>query len=235
MAIRGLASPKVERFAASVDWIRLGALGALLKSLKGAGIREVVMQGQVKLKSVFSATPDLMGIRVMAGLREKSGEAILRAVGGLLARNGIRLLDCRTHMGEVLAGKGVLAGKETDTALKADLALGLKAARSLAKIEAGQTVVIKNGIVVALEGLEGTDACLKRAAKLAGKGCVAVKVSSSRSDFRFDIPTVGPRTLRVLASGGYKALAVESDRAFILGGETFMTKARSAGVTIHGF
>lgn len=235
VGFRGITSKRLQAEVASLSWVSIGQLGRMMKIFRTKNIGRIVMQGQVKLSSVYSVKPDWQGLKLLMGLRDRSGEAIMREVGKVLAKNKMRLLDCRTHLKDLLPSKGVLNGVKVGAGVRRDLQLALRAAKNIAKQEIGQAAVCKNGLVVALEAMEGTDAVIQRAGNISGKGCSIVKVSSAKGDYRFDIPVVGPRTLKRLRSAGFRALGLEAGKSFMLGGDGFLIQAARDRIAVVGF
>ncbi len=236
VGFRGETNPSLQGEVDELKWLRVGQLGKILKQFKKWGVKRAYMQGQVEHKRIYSnVRPDLKAIMLLAKLPERSGRAIMAAVAGELKKVGVSLGDCRDYLDDCLVKKGLLAGKKPDAALESDIALGRRLALSLSRFHIGQTVVVKNRAVVALEAMEGTDAAIKRAASLAGKGIVVVKAAGAGHDFRFDLPTVGMRTLRLLVKVKASCLALEAGRTFIIDRDEFLAKAAKAGLRVVAF
>lgn len=231
----GITSKRLKAEVATMTWVSIGQLGRMLKAFRSKNIEQIVMHGQVKLSSIYSVKPDWQGLRLIMGLKERSGEAIMRAVGSILAKHKMKLLDCRIHLKNLLPAKGLLNKVRVGSGVRRDLQTALKAAKEIARQEIGQAAVCKNGLIVALEAMEGTDSCIQRAGLIAGKGCSIVKISSAKADFRFDIPVVGPNTLRRLKNSGFQALGLEAGKSFMLGGDKFLRQAEKYKIAVVGF
>lgn len=232
-AIRGSASPSVGKLSDAATWISIGQLGALIGFFKKRGVKRAVMHGKVQHSQLFkNFRLDWKAFRVWSRLKDRSGEALLKAVGTELQRSGITLLDGRTFMEETLIPKGWLTGDRAQGAAPAVLAYGLKHARALAKAGVGQTLVVKGNAVAAVEAMEGTDEAIRRAGRWAGPGTIAVKVASPRQDWRFDIPTLGPRTLQSLAHAKASGIVVEAGRTFLLNREKTIALAEKNKIFI---
>ena len=137
-------------------------------------------------------------------------------------------------MKDQLADDGLMTGGKLDASLKDDIGFGLKIAKKVAGLDIGQTIVVKDKAVVAVEAIEGTDATIKRAASLAGDNIVVIKVSKEKQDMRFDLPVVGMRTLDVMEKTRAKVLAVESGKTLILDKASFLSKAGGLGIIVYG-
>lgn len=216
-ALKGSASPALPRRGEPVLHLQIGQLGALLSFFRRQGVRRAVMLGKVQHSSVLRGIPfDLKALAVVARLKDRSGPALLRALAGELLKAGVRVLDSRTMLKEALAPRGCLTKKRPDASQERSAAYGLTRARALARWGVGQTLVVKRCAVVAVEAAEGTDGAIRRAGQVAGKGCVAVKVAAQTQDWRFDVPTVGPATIRTLAAAKASGIVIEAGRTFLL-------------------
>ena len=217
-AIRGAAKPSLAKLSDSITWISIGQLGALVSFFKKQGARCAVMHGKVQHSQLFRHFRlDWKAFRVWSKLKDRSGEALLKAVAAELQSSGIRLLDGRTFMEEVLIPKGwVTRNHSPEVSVKQSLSYGLKQARLLARNGIGQSVVVKGNALVAVEAMEGTDETIRRAGRLAGPGTILIKVASPRQDWRFDIPTLGPGTIQSLVRAKAAGVVVEGGRTFLL-------------------
>ncbi len=235
VAFRGETSPALARQVDELVWVRVGQLGKLLKQFKKWGVKRAYMQGKVQHRRLYSVQPDLEAVILIAKLPERSGRAIMAAAAGELEKMGVTLGDCRDYLEDCLVAKGVLAGKAPDPGLKKDIELARKTALLLSKNHLGQTVAVKNGAVVALEAMEGTDELIKRAARLSGKGLTVLKAAGKGHDFRFDVPTVGLSTFKLLAKYKVACLALEAGRTFIIDREESLARAAKAGIRVVAF
>jgi DUF1009 family protein len=201
-----------------VEWLRVGQLGKMLEAFTRHGVRHCVMVGQIAPKNLFDLRPDWRAMTLLMRLKEKNAHTIFGAIAEELAREGVQLIEATPWLQSLIPQPGHIAGPEASATQAADVAFGHRMAREIARLDIGQTVVVKGGTVLAVEGFEGTDACLARGGDLAGKdgGAVAVKVAKAHHDFRFDIPCAGPQTLEVCAAHGVAVLAVEAGRSLLL-------------------
>lgn len=217
VAIRGSASPSLEKLSDAITWISIGQLGALTTFFNKQKVRRAVMHGKVQHSQLFRHFRlDWKALKVWSRLKDRSGEALLKAVAEELGRSGTALVDGRSFMEESLATKGWLTRTHAQGPAGETLAYGLRQARRLAQAGIGQTLLVKGNAVAAVEAMEGTDETIRRAGRWAGPGAVMVKVASPRQDWRFDIPTLGPRTLQSLVRAKAAGVVVEAGRAFIL-------------------
>ena len=223
--------------AAEVDemvWLRVGQLGALIKAFTERGVTQCVMLGQIAPRNLFDVRPDLRAMGVLLRLKERNAHTVFGAIGDELAKDGVELIPAIPWLQAWMPGAHFQAGARLSEAQHADVAFGHRIAKEVSRLEIGQTVVVKDGTVLAVEGFEGTDACLERGGRLAGKdgGAVAVKVSKPNHDLRFDLPCVGRRTLEVAAAAGIRVIGFEADRTILLDRPELESDARRSRVAL---
>ena len=226
--------PALEELVDATEWMRVGQLSKLIEAFQKHGITECVMVGQIAPKNLFDLRPDFRAVKLLASLDEKNAHSIFGGIADELAKEGITLIEATPWLRSAMPEAGFRLGPEPDTALSEDIAYGQRIAKEISRLDIGQTVVVKEGTVLAVEGFEGTDACLSRGGELAGKsgGAVAVKVAKRNHDLRFDIPCLGERTLETCASAGIKALAFEADRTLLLDREAVEQLADQKAITV---
>ena len=236
IGIKEEASPEIEKLAARCYWISLGQLSRLIEILKEEKLTDVIMAGQVKHVSIFSAIqPDLRLFKLLAALKGKNTDALIGAVAKVLADEGIRLADSTLLLKPLLAGAGVLTKRKPSDDEEKDIAYGRRIANALAGHDVGQSVAICDRACVAVEAMEGTDAMLRRAASLVnGKPLRLVKVSRRRGHLLFDVPVAGSGTIEVMRETGATALAVDAGRTLLLDRDEMLEKANASGITIVG-
>jgi hypothetical protein len=235
LAIREETDPGLETEVDELHWVGLGELGRAIDLLRRAGVHEALMAGQVQHKQIFSdIVPDLKLVGVLARLAFKNTDSLIGGVADALGREGIRLLPSVAFLGDQLAETGAMTRRKPSRAERADLEYGEKVARTLAGMDLGQTVVVKDRAAVALEAMEGTDEVIRRAGRLAGPGTIVVKVSKPGQDMRFDVPVVGSGTHEAMAEAGARVLAVDAGRTLIIDKEGFLERAETSGVTVWG-
>jgi DUF1009 family protein len=240
VAIKGEAFPEIESLAAElggvhVEWVPLGQLGRCISVLRSAGVSRAVMAGQVKHVKLFSdVVPDLTMMSLMARLRSKNTDALISAVADALQEKGITLMDSTTLLSDLLARPGVLTATRPTESMEKDFAFGYGVADAVAGLDVGQTIVVKDRAVVAVEAMEGTDAAILRAGGLAGAGTRVVKVAKPKQDMRFDVPVVGVATIDTMRAAGADALSIDAGRTLILDGEAFVRAADAARIAVVG-
>jgi len=236
IGIQEEASPEIETLAARCHWISLGQLSRLIEILKAEQIHDVIMAGQVKHVSIFSAIqPDLRLLKLLRSLKHKNTDGLIGAVAKVLADEGIRLADSTLLLKPLLADKGVLTKRKPAHDEERDIAYGRRIANALATHDVGQSVAICDRACVAVEAMEGTDAMLRRAATLVnGKPLRLVKVSRRRGHLLFDVPVAGPGTVEVMRETGTTALAVDAGRTLLLDRDEMLARANELNLAVIG-
>ncbi|MEO8500229.1 MAG: UDP-2,3-diacylglucosamine diphosphatase LpxI [Vicinamibacteria bacterium] len=213
--------------------VSLGQLGSCIAALKRAGAREAIMAGQVRHRQIFSGlVPDLTLMGVLARLAFKNTDSLIGGVADALEREGIRLMSSVELLGDQLADVGPMAGRKPSADEQKAIDYGVRIASELGRLDLGQTVVVKDRAVVALEAMEGTDEAISRGARIAGPGVVVVKMAKPRQDMRFDVPVVGERTLEALQAARAAVLAVEAGKTLLLDKPRFLARAREMSVAV---
>ncbi len=237
IAIKEEAAPEVERLAARCYWISLGDLGRLIDILKSERIAEVMMTGQVKHASIFSAIrPDWRLIKLLASLPARNTDSLIGGVIGVLASEGIRMVDSTALLKPLLAGLGPLTRRKPDTEEEKDARYGRRIANALSSLDVGQSVAVCERACVAVEAMEGTDAMLRRAASLVnGRPLRLVKASRRRAHLLFDVPVAGPATIEVMRETGATMLAVDAGRTLLLDREEMLARADEARIAVVGY
>jgi UDP-2,3-diacylglucosamine hydrolase len=232
-AHRGETDPELALDVDALTWVRVGQVARIQRVLRAAGVREAVLAGGFRrMRAVAELRPDVGLFRVAARLRSVRDDALLRAVAAEFEAGGIRIVSAVPYLQKVLAPPGLLAGPPLDERTRRDVALGSEVAAALGRADVGQTVVVKDGHVLALEAVEGTDACIRRGASLGGPGVVVVKRLKPGQDERFDLPAVGRATLEVMAEVGARVLAVEAGKTLLLDGKELLAAADRAAITL---
>ena len=236
LAIRDNAPPEVEALGIACHWLSIAELSRLIDILHAEGIGEVIMAGQVKHTSIFSALkPDWRLVKLLASLPERNTDALIGGVQRELEKEGIRLADSTLLLKPLLAGVGSLAKRKPDAEEQRDIHYGRRVASALARVDVGQSVAVSERACVAVEAMEGTDAMLRRAAALAnGRPLRLVKVSHRRQHLLFDVPVAGPGTIRTMIECGATALAVDAGRTLLLDRDEMLQLAAAAGIAIVG-
>lgn len=237
VAFHGFADPSLEHVVDALHWVRIGELGALLDALRAASARDVVVAGNVPKEQLFAADRvrlDARGSAFLASLRDRSDDSILRALGAALEAEGLHVEAQTRWAAHLLAPAGVLGAVAPTASQAADVAWAWPIAKAIGRLDIGQTLVIKDRSVLAVEAIEGTDAAIRRGAALAHGGACVLKVFKPGQDPRFDTPTIGPDTLGTLAEAGAVLLAVEAGRTLILEQDEVRRRADAAGIAVLG-
>lgn len=218
VAFVGETDEAINDLVDEVEWLRVGQLGKLIQALASRGVKQCVMAGQLAPNNLFDVRPDFRAMGVLLRLKEKNAHTIFGAVADELAKDGVELISALPWLGPVMPAEGFVLGRPLTDGQWEDVVFGLRIAREVSRLEIGQSVVVKEGTVLAVEGFEGTDKCLARGGGLAGKsgGAVAVKVAKEQHDMRFDIPCVGTRTIETCLEHGIDVLAFEAGRTILL-------------------
>jgi DUF1009 family protein len=237
IALEPLADKSLSSHVDEIKWVNVGKLGTLINSLKKSGIKEAVMAGKVSKTLLYKSkiTPDLRAVRLLFTLKDRRDDSILLAIAKELADEGIELLDITLFSTGLLMPEGVLTKNKPSNDERKDIEFGWKMAKEIGRLDIGQTVVVKNRAVMAVEAIEGTDEAIKRGGKLAGEGAVVVKVSKPNQDMRFDVPAVGLQTLSAMQEVKARVLCVEAKKSLILNKDKLLEVAKIAGISIVGY
>ncbi|HKX28769.1 MAG TPA: UDP-2,3-diacylglucosamine diphosphatase LpxI [Blastocatellia bacterium] len=232
-AIKEETDPSIAALASAVEWISVGHLNKLIKFFRNHGVTHAIMAGQVKHVQIFklNALPDLRMARLLTRLKRRNTDALIGAVAGELESEGITLIDSTTFLQPMLARAGVLTKRSPNKHELADIEYGLHVALELARLDLGQTIVVKNQAVVALEAMEGTDATIRRAAELVrGRALTVVKVAKPNQDMRFDVPVIGLNTIETLKTCNVTAMSLTADKTLIFDLKETLAAANQARI-----
>jgi hypothetical protein len=217
-AVEGETDPALAALVDDIVWLKVGQLNKMIATFTDCGVKQCVMAGQVAPKNLFDLRPDLRAMGVLLRLKEKNAHTIFGAIADELKKDGVELIAATPWLAPLMPQTGFQLGPKLSDEQKADVEFGFKLAKEVSRLEIGQTVVVKNGTVLAVEGFEGTDKCLARGGELAGPagGAVAVKVAKLNHDMRFDIPCLGAKTFETCAAAKISAFAIESGKSLLL-------------------
>jgi DUF1009 family protein len=225
VAFKKETDPAIDDVADEVTWIRLGQLAPMLDALSRSGVKHAVMAGQITPTHLFSVRMDGKMLDLLRRLPVKTADTVFGAVADELKALGIGLLPAHTFMESHMPEAGQLSGRPPTDEEQRDIEIGLKVAGATSGLDIGQTVVIKQGTILAVESFEGTDETIRRAGKLGGAGIVVVKLAKETHDMRFDIPVIGMRTMRLLKKVKAGVLAIEAGRSIVLEREKVIAEA----------
>jgi UDP-2,3-diacylglucosamine hydrolase len=233
VCIRGEADPKLESEVSGSCWIKLGQLGKLIKSLRDNGIKKVLFAGGVRRSQVFRGLSfDFEALSLLTRLARRSDDAVLRAIADRLRSDGIEVVGPELVLESNVATEGALTPRTLTEAELTDAKVGWTIARQLGALDVGQGAIVFEGVALAVEALEGTDAMITRAGTLCGRGGVLVKVAKPGQDLRMDLPAIGPATVEIMQRAGLTALVLEVNRAIILDRERTLAKASRYGIAV---
>jgi DUF1009 family protein len=232
------ASNSLESVADEFHKISIGKFGSLISLLKKLSVREAVLAGKVPKNLLYKnkkkIIPDLKTLKMLFSLKNRSDDTIMTLVVKELEKNGITIHKTTKFTKNLLAPEGVLTTYKPTKSDLEDLEFGWEIARNMGHLDIGQTVVVKNKAVMAVEAIEGTDEAIKRGGLLANKGAVIIKISKPHQDMRFDVPAVGLETLHSMKKADAKMLAIEAGKCIIVDKEKFINEANKAGIAIVG-
>jgi DUF1009 family protein len=224
--------PALTQHVDLVEWMRVGQLNRLLKFFRDQDVHHAIMAGQVAPKNLFDLHPDWRALLLLGKLKERNAESIFAAIAGELSKVDVDLLPATTFLEASLAPAGLIAGPKLSRREQEDVDLGWKLAKEIARLDIGQTVIVKNGTIVAVEALEGTNDAIKRGGALARKGAVMIKVAKPNQDMRFDVPVIGVETIRVAAEAKLRVIAIEVGKTLLLERDAIVDFAGRAGISI---
>ena len=233
-AFTGETDPVLGQHIDVVEWMRVGQLGRLLKFLREQDIHHAIMAGQIAPKNLYDLRPDLKAVMLLGKLKQRNAESIFAAIADELAKIEVDLLPATTFLKDSIAKLGLIAGPKLSSREEYDIELGWNIAKEISRLDIGQTVIVKNGTIVAVEALEGTNETIRRGGALAREGAVMVKVAKSNQDMRFDVPIIGVETIRVAREAGLRVIAVEAGKTLFLQRDAIANLAGAASISIVG-
>ncbi len=227
--------PRLADLADEIVWVKIGELQRMIDALKAGGAERAAMAGGIsRARLADSFAPDARALAMLARVGRFSDDAVLRALAGEIEADGIPVIDPAPMLENVLARRGIEAGPAPTAAQLKDLELAFGVMRALGPFDVGQAVAVRDGIVAAVEAVEGTDAALRRAAALMGRGLIIAKAAKPGQDLRFDRPAIGPATIELLGEIGAAMIGLEAGGAMVLERETTLARAAALGVTVYG-
>ena len=238
VGFKDITPPDIEQYSAAIEYFRLGKINAPIKFFKDHGVKKVMMAGNVPHVSIFGGImPDLRAIKLLARIKDKKANSLLGIISDELEKDGLEMISSAAFLTEMLAKEGLICGKPLSAEQKEAAVYGWEAAKSLASLDIGLTVVLREKVVYAAEAQEGTDRCILRAGEIkkqsGDKGrLMVVKVARPRQDMRFDLPVAGIQTLRTMRQAGADILVVEAEKTLIFKPEEFIKEADNMGITV---
>ncbi|MCR5834447.1 MAG: UDP-2,3-diacylglucosamine diphosphatase LpxI [Selenomonadaceae bacterium] len=225
---------QIAEFAKDYQSISVAQLDAIINYLRDNEVKQVTMIGKVTKELLFSGIvqPDMRMLQLIMSLPDRKDDTIMLAFVRELAREGIKTFDQTALIKNLMPRRGLITKNKPTEAEQKDIDFGFRIAKELGRLDIGQTVVVKNRAVMALEAIEGTDACIERGGKLANGGAVVAKVEKPQQDNRFDVPTVGYHTIEVMVSVGATVLAIEAGKTLLVDRKNMITLAEEHGISI---
>ena len=232
-AIREETDPAIEQVADRVTWIGIGQLGRMIRFFKREGVEKAIMAGQVKHVQIFSgALPDVRMLKMLLSLPRRNTDALIGGVAAELAREGIELIDSTYFLKDRLPAAGVLTRRAPAANERADIEYGLEVAREIARLDLGQTIVVRARACVAVEAMEGTDETVRRAGRLARGRLTVVKVAKPNQDMRFDVPVVGLPTIETMVEAGATCLCLAAGKTLMFDRDEMLRLAERHRISV---
>ncbi len=227
-----LTSRAVAKHANRAYYMTPSSLSRIIDICKMENIKHILLAGVVEHRYIYRLNADARGNKVLEGIRDRRADSILKGLASELETEGIHMLDSTVFTPFLLPEKGLLTTRLPTAKEKEELEFGRGIAKQIARLDIGQTIVVKNRAIVAVEAMEGTDATLKRAGRITRGGLVVIKVAKPHQDMRFDIPTVGPKTIKIMSRFGARLLAIESGRTLVLDKDKVIRLANRLHVSV---
>ncbi|MBU6409879.1 MAG: UDP-2,3-diacylglucosamine diphosphatase LpxI [Verrucomicrobia bacterium] len=234
VAFENETDPALAGLVDDIVWLKVGQLSKMIAAFTQRGVAQCVMTGQIAPRNLFDLRPDLRAMSLLFRIKERNARTIFGAIADELKKEGVELIDATPWLKPLMPGKGFGIGPKLSPEQEEEVAFGHRIATEISRLEIGQTVVVKEGTVLAVEGFEGTDACLARGGELAGPkgGAVAVKTAGDNHDLRFDIPCLGAKTVETAAKFKLSVLAIEADKTLLLEREACETLAKKNKISV---
>jgi UDP-2,3-diacylglucosamine hydrolase len=235
VAIKEETDKRINEVAEDVAWVGIGQLGKMISHLKSAGVTKAIMAGQVKHVQIFSgALPDARMLKMLWNLPKRNTDALIGGVADELAKEGIELIDSTHFIHDQLATEGVMTKRAPSDIERGNIDYGLRIADEIARLDLGQTIVLRAKACVAIEAMEGTDATIRRAGELAKGKLTVVKVAKPDQDMRFDVPVIGVPTIETMIAAGATCLSVTAGKTLIFDRDQMLALADKNGIAIVG-
>ena len=231
-AFTGETDPRLAQDIDLVEWMRVGQLNRLLKFFREQKVHHAIMAGQIAPKNLFDLRPDWKALLLLGKLKQRNAESIFAAIADELANIDVELLPATTFLEDSLALSGLIAGPKLSRHEEEDVDLAWKIAKKIARLDIGQTVIVKNGTIVAVEAFEGTNETMKRGGALAREDAVMVKVAKPDQDMRFDVPVIGVETVRVAAEAKLRVIGIEAAKTLLLERNAIVDLANHSNISI---
>lgn len=231
----GETNKGLQKYVDVLKWVHIGELGKIIDFLLEEGVERALLIGGVSKRHFFShVRPDGRGIKVLSRLRDKKDDAILRAITEEIESEGIRVESPVPFLQESMARRGCWTERKPTPREEKDLRFGWQIAKRVGSLDIGQTIVVKDQIVLAVEAIEGTDETIRRGGFLGRGDVMVIKVCKPKQDLRLDLPVIGPETVKTLQEAGASALAVEAEKTIVVDKERAVGQANRNGLCLLG-
>ena len=234
VALRGSTARATARVADHVTWIRLKEISENIRRVGAQGFDGAILAGQVNPLSLFRGGFDDEIKAALRSLPVKNAHTIFKKLIDLFAASGVKILPASLFMEDCLPGEGPLTTRGLSESERADMAHAQNVARDMGLHDVGQTVMVKAGMVLAVEAFEGTNAAIRRGGRLGGRGAVLFKAAREGHDMRFDIPVVGLKTVKLMARMGVTALGFQAGRLILLDRDEALAYANKHNLALVG-
>ena len=232
-AIREETDPQIEKLADRLIWVGVGQLGKMLRFFKDEGVSQAIMAGQVRHVQIFSSSiPDLRMVRMLLRLPRRNTDALIGAVAAELASEGIELIDSTHFLKDHLPAPGTLSKRQPDARERGDIEYGLEIAKEIARLDLGQTIVVRDRACVAIEAMEGTDAVIRRAGGLARGKLTVIKIAKPDQDMRFDVPVVGVPTIEAMTAAAATCLCLTAGKTLMFDRDQMIAAANKRKIAV---
>lgn len=233
VAIKEETDKNLEQIADKIIWVGIGQLGKMISFFKREGVERAIMAGQVKHVQIFSgAFPDFRMAKMLYNLPRRNTDSLIGGIADELAKDNIKLIDSTYFVRENLAKTGVLTKRAPDETERGNIEYGLRIANEIARLDLGQTIVVRAKACVAVEAMEGTDAVIRRAGELSKGKLTVVKVAKPNQDMRFDVPVVGVPTIETMIAAGASCLCLTAGKTLIFDKKEMLESANRHKITI---
>ena len=235
VAHEGETDPALENLVEATKWVKIGQVKKLVAFFKENDVRDAVMAGAITKTKMFSSVrPDLTALKILATMDHTHDDRLLRAFADALEREGIKVRASTFLLPELLAPEGCWTRRKPNKSETADVRFGWRIVKEIGGLDIGQSVVVRDGSVMAVEAIDGTDATIRRGGKLGKEKTVVVKASKPNQDMRFDVPAVGPETIKTMSNVGASVLAVEAGKTVVFDKEEMVALANRERIAIIG-
>ncbi len=232
---KGETSRELEKYCVKSKWIHLGQLGKLINFFKKYQVGQVFFAGSITKTRLFvDVRPDLRALALWKGMKGHLDDSILRLVAFELEKEGIRVISPTVFLEELLLPRGVLTKKMPTRQQMEDVKFGFEIAKKIGDLDIGQCIVVKDKVVLAVEAIEGTDETIRRGARLSMGGAVVIKVCKPGQDTRFDLPSIGLKTIETMINSGAEVLAAEAGLSLFFDQKESLSLANRSGICVMG-